>query len=100
MRYDLDLASYGVPGLSMMVRHIRGSGIDGSHTKESSAYFDLYGKGEKEHETDLEARYVVPDGSLRDLSVRLMHAWHSGSDSTGGSTRELRLITEYPLNIF
>ncbi|WP_454254945.1 OprD family porin [Pseudomonas sp. Marseille-Q8238] len=100
VRYDLDLASYGLPGLSMMVRHIRGSGIDGSHTKESSAYFDLYGKGEKEHETDLEARYVVPDGSLRDLSVRLMHAWHSGSDSTGGSTRELRLITEYPLNIF
>ena len=43
---------------------------------------------------------MVPDGSLRDLSVRLMHAWHSGSDSTGGSTRELRLITEYPLNIF
>ncbi|XAF18875.1 OprD family outer membrane porin, partial [Pseudomonas aeruginosa] len=29
-RYDLNLASYGVPGLTFMVRYINGKDIDGT----------------------------------------------------------------------
>ncbi|UUW72018.1 OprD family porin [Pseudomonas oryzihabitans] len=98
-RYDLDMESYGVPGLSLMVRHTRGSGIDGSKVAADSAYAGLYGDGDKEHETDLEAKYVLQNGPAKDLSFRLRQAWHSGSQSTGGTVAETRLITEYPLNI-
>ena len=99
VRYDLDMESYGVPGLNLMVRHTRGSGIDGTRMAADSAYAGLYGDGDKEHETDLEAKYVLQDGPAKDLSFRLRQAWHSGSQSTGGTVAETRLITEYPLNI-
>ncbi|SDI69794.1 OprD family porin [Pseudomonas panipatensis] len=100
VRYDLDLASYGVPGLSFMVRHIRGEGIDGTHLASDSAYYGLYGANDREHETDAEAKYVVQSGPAKNLSFRLRQAWHAGDASTGGHLEQTRLITEYPLNIF
>ncbi|KAF1069101.1 MAG: Porin D [Pseudomonas citronellolis] len=100
VRYDLDLSSYGVPGLSFMVRHIRGYGIDGSHLDASSAYYNDYGSDDQEHETDAEAKYVVQSGPAKDLSFHLRQAWHAGDPSTGGRLEQTRLITEYPLNIF
>lgn len=100
VRYDLNMSTYGLPGLGFMVRHIRGSGIDGSHMASDSAYAGVYGASDKEHETDAEVTYLVQSGPAKDLSVHLRQAWHSGDSSTGGHLVQTRLITEYPINIF
>ncbi|MNF09564.1 Porin D precursor [compost metagenome] len=82
-----------------MVRHLRGSDIDGTNVT-SGAYANKYGQNDKEFETDAEARYVVQSGAAKDLSVRIRTAWHRGDLSTGGTQNQLRIITEYPINIF
>ena len=53
------------------------------------------GKG-KEWERDLEAKYVVQEGDLKDLSLRVRYATARGF---AGDIDELRVITEYPLDI-
>ena len=99
VRYDLDMSTLGPPGLSFMARHIRGTGIDGTHTGLNSAYAGFYGANDQENETDAEVKYVVQSGPAKQLSFRLREAWHSGDASTGGHLVQTRLITEYPLNI-
>ena len=37
-RYDLNMAAYGVPGLSFMTRYLNGDNIDGTHMPVGSAY--------------------------------------------------------------
>ncbi|WP_409318379.1 OprD family porin [Pseudomonas sp. KCJK9016] len=99
-RYDLKMAEYGVPGLSFMVRYVKGWDIDGTHTPAGSAYTGLYGEDGKHHETNFEAKYVVQSGPAKDLSFRIRQAWHvANADEGEGDVKEFRLITEYPLNI-
>ncbi|MGE1176012.1 OprD family porin [Pseudomonas sp. BW7P1] len=99
-RYDLKMAEYGVPGLSFMVRYVKGWDIDGTHTPAGSAYTGLYGEDGKHHETNFEAKYVVQSGPAKDLSFRIRQAWHvANADEGEGDIKEFRLITEYPLNI-
>lgn len=104
-RYDLSMAEFGVPGLSFMARYITGSDVDGTHADPNGAYTGIGSDG-KEWERDLEAKYVVQEGPAKDLSFRVRHAsWHANHDmdffGSAGATRidEVRLITEYPLNI-
>ncbi|MGA4447089.1 OprD family porin [Ectopseudomonas chengduensis] len=99
-RYDLNMSSYGVPGLNLMARYVSGSGIDGTRLAADSAYFNRYGEDGKHHELNLEARYVVQSGSAKDLSVRVRQSWHRGnSDQREGDHNDLRVIIEYPLSI-
>ncbi|MDZ3829313.1 porin [Pseudomonas fluorescens] len=99
-RYDLKMAEYGVPGLSFMVRYVKGWDIDGTSTPAGSAYAGLYGEDGKHHETNFEAKYVVQSGPAKDLSFRIRQAWHTANADQGeGDVKEFRLITEYPLNI-
>ena len=99
-RYDLKMAEYGVPGLSFMVRYVKGWDIDGTNTPAGSAYAGLYGEDGKHHETNFEAKYVVQSGPAKDLSFRIRQAWHvANADEGEGDVKEFRLITEYPLNI-
>ncbi|WP_404441558.1 OprD family porin [Stutzerimonas chloritidismutans] len=89
-RYDLNMASYGVPGLSFMTRYVNGYDIS-----------TATGEG-KEREWDMEAKYVVQDGAAKDLSLRIRHAkYWSNSDYSdyGPDLTDLRLIVEYPLSI-
>jgi len=89
-RYDLNMASYGVPGLSFMTRYVNGYDIS-TDTGEG-----------KEREWDVEAKYVVQDGAAKDLSLRVRHAkYWSNSDYSdyGPDLTDLRLIVEYPLSI-
>ncbi|HAW22489.1 MAG: OprD family porin [Gammaproteobacteria bacterium] len=90
-RYDINMASYGVPGLSFMTRYVSGYDIS-----------TPTGTGE-EREWDVEAKYVVQDGAAKDLSLRLRHAkYWSDSDYApvnGTDLTDLRLIVEYPLSI-
>lgn len=102
LRYDLNLASYGVPGLTFMTRYVTGSDIDGSKIAPGSAYSHLkYGDDGKHHETNLEAKYVVQTGPAKDLSLRLRQAWHRANKDEGeGDLSDTRLIVEYPISIF
>lgn len=99
LRYDLDMVVYGMPGLSFMVRYLNGQDIDGTKVS-SGAYFNKYGSDDSEFETDAEARYVVQSGPAKDLAVRLRLAWHRGDASTGGTQEQVRVITEYPIDVF
>ncbi|WP_322978608.1 OprD family porin [Pseudomonas sp. C11] len=105
-RYDLNMASFGIPGLSFMARYITGDNADGTHADATGPYAGSFGKNGKEWERDLEVKYVVQEGAAKDLSFRVRHAsWRSNNDMSGfysaGSSAidEVRVITEYPLDI-
>jgi imipenem/basic amino acid-specific outer membrane pore len=88
LRYDLNMAPYGFPGLSFMARYLRGDN------------FTVATGGEgKEWERDTEVRYVVQSGPAKDLGVRIRQATSRTSDIANGSMEDLRVIIEYPLSI-
>ncbi|PRA29718.1 OprD family porin [Pseudomonas poae] len=90
-RYDLNMATFGIPGLSFMTRYISGSGANTGTTSNG-----------KEWERDIEAKYVIQSGPAKDLSLRLRQATYRSSDAVyynSPSLDELRLIAQYPLNI-
>jgi imipenem/basic amino acid-specific outer membrane pore len=87
-RYDIDMATFGVPGLSFMTRYVTGDNIDvGSGTDA------------KEHELDLEAKYVIQEGAAKDLSFRVRNAIYRANSSYDGDVNDFRLIVEYPLSV-
>ncbi len=90
-RYDINMATFGIPGLSFMTRYVTGSGANTGTTNNG-----------KEWERDIEAKYVVQSGPAKDLSLRLRQATYRSSDQVyynSPSIDELRLIAQYPLNI-
>lgn len=93
VRYDVDMAAFGVPGLSFMARYVRGDNINlGADLQEGQRW-----------ERNLEARYVVQQGAAKDLSFRVRQATYRSSDADAigvPDIDEVRLIAEYPLNIF
>lgn len=96
-RYDLNMANYGVPGLSFMTRYVRGSNI-------ANDLSGLERNNGKNWERDVEAKYVVQNGFAKDLSLRVRHAVYRGNDAAHEGTgsrdiNEVRFIAEYPLNI-
>jgi imipenem/basic amino acid-specific outer membrane pore len=97
--YDLDMASYGVPGLSFHARYIRGTDVDGSKMDPSSPYA-YYADSEEHWERDLAVAYVVQAGPAKDLSLRLRQATHRISGTSDVSSDQVRLIIEYPYEIF
>ncbi|CAH0189001.1 imipenem/basic amino acid-specific outer membrane pore [Pseudomonas frederiksbergensis] len=105
LRYDLDMAPFGVPGLSFMSRYVSGDHIDDSHYDGGpNGAYGRYGSDGKRWERDLEARYVVQEGKAKDLSIRVRQAsvrstaQVARADTTDNN--EVRVIVEYPLNIF
>ncbi len=91
VRYDLNFAEYGVPGLSFMTRYVRGTGANTATTNNG-----------KEWERDVDVKYVLQDGPAKDLSFRVRQATYRTSDGVyygSDSIDELRLIVEYPLSI-
>ncbi|WP_460138460.1 OprD family porin [Pseudomonas sp. H2_D07] len=88
-RYDLNMATFGIPGLSFMTRYVTGRGANIATTNNG-----------KEWERDIEAKYVIQSGPTKDLSLRVRQATYRSSDQVySGSLDELRLIAQYPLNI-
>jgi len=100
-RYDLNMAPYGVPGLSFMTRYINGKDIDGTKIDAGSPYQAYgYGSDGKHHETNFEAKYVVQTGPAKDLSFRIRQAWHrANGDQAEGNVDEFRLIVDYPISV-
>ncbi|OCR21652.1 porin [Pseudomonas syringae] len=99
--YNLDMSNFGVPGLSFMTRY--GKGTDGDYSNANSTYMrrDSDGnplKDQKRWERDIEAKYVVQTGSMKDLSLRLRQAT-TRATAFESDLDEVRLIVEYPLSV-
>ncbi|WP_369302522.1 OprD family porin [Pseudomonas sp. N2-5-1-1] len=98
-RYDLDMQAFGIPGLSFMTRYAKGTGADYSHANAVYMRRDATGNpltDQRRWERDVEAKYVVQSGSLKDLSLRLRQATVRSS-AFESDLEEVRLIAEYPL---
>ncbi len=93
VRYDLDMETYGVPGLSFMTRYVTGDNIDTTAGVEG-----------EENEWNFESKYVIQEGAAKDLSFRLRHAIYRANDAYNvdydtPDMNDTRLIIEYPLDI-
>ncbi|KAA0995731.1 OprD family porin [Pseudomonas sp. ANT_J12] len=90
-RYDLNMKTYGVPGLSFMTRYVMGDNIKTNGLGEG-----------KENEWNLESKYVLQEGPAKDLSFRVRFAnYRSNGAYSGyaGDNYDTRVIVEYPLTI-
>ena len=82
-RYDYDFAGLGVPGLRLMTRYIRGTGIDrGGELADSS-----------ESERDLMLSYQVQNGPLKGLGLTWLNI--AAKFEHGSDFEENRLIATY-----
>ena len=89
VRYDLDMTTYGVSGLSFMTRY-----VDGSNINMGAGNSDA-----EETEWDIEAKYVFQDGPAKDLSLRVRQAFYQATNGLDNDLSDTRLIVEYPLSI-
>jgi hypothetical protein len=86
--YELDMATFGMPGLSFKTAYIwsdniaTGAGDDG-----------------KEHEFFNQVKYVVQDGAAKDLSFRVRSSVLRSNSEVGTDTNEVRAYIEYPLSV-
>lgn len=99
--YNLDMTNFGIPGLSFMTRY--GKGTDADYSNANSTYMrrDDAGnplKDQKRWERDIEAKYIVQTGSLKDLSLRVRQAT-TRATAFESDLDEVRLIVEYPLSV-
>ena len=101
LRYDLDMTSYGVPGLSFMTRYALGTDADYSNANIVYMRRDADGNplsDQKRWERNIEAKYVVQAGSLKDVSFRVRQMNTRATDYES-DLDEVRLIVEYPLSV-
>ncbi|MGG2397355.1 OprD family porin [Pseudomonas sp. SH1-B] len=84
-RYDINFASYGVPGLTAFVRYVTGDGFDAAD-----------GSSGKEWERDVDISYIIQEGPLKNLGVRWRNAMVR-SNATTGDLDENRLIVSYTI---
>lgn len=101
LRYDLDMTSYGIPGLSFMSRYGRGSNAD--YANANAVYMRRDAEGnpltdQKRWERDIEVKYVMQAGTLKDMSFRVRQAT-TRATAFESDLDEVRLIVEYPMSI-
>ncbi|MBZ9665121.1 MULTISPECIES: OprD family porin [Pseudomonadaceae] len=87
-RYDYNFASIGVPGLTFMTRYIRGDDARVAGSDDRGG----------EWERDIEFKYVVQTGPLKDLYVRVRNA--SFRSDFARDADENRVIVGYTLPIW
>ncbi|MEO4047473.1 OprD family porin [Pseudomonas sp. CAU 1711] len=87
-RYDYNFAALGLPGLSFLTRYIKGDDARVAGSTEEG----------REWERDIEFKYVVQSGPLKDLYVRMRNA--SFRSSFARDADENRLIVGYSLPIW
>ncbi|AMB85978.1 porin [Pseudomonas agarici] len=90
-RYDLNMKTYGVPGLTFMARFVRGDNIETNGLGEG-----------KENEFNFESKYVMQEGPAKNLSFRLRSAVYRSNgayNNYSADNNDVRVIIEYPLSI-
>lgn len=101
LRYDLNMQPFGIPGLSFMTRYAKG--WDADYSNANSVYMRRGADGaplqdQKRWERDIEAKYIIQSGSLKDMSLRVRQATTRATDFES-DLDEVRLIVEYPLQL-
>ena len=86
--YELDFATYGIPGLSYKFAYVRGDNIDTGAASDGT-----------EREIFNQIKYVVQNGSAKDLSLRLRNSIYRADNTVGPDLNEIRAFVEYPLSI-
>lgn len=87
LRYDFDFAALGVPGLTLMTRYLSGDNVDrGAGQSEGKTW---------ERNTDI--AYVLQDGPLKNLGLRLRNA--TTRSNIGADLDENRFIVSYSLSL-
>ncbi|MCT8162629.1 MULTISPECIES: OprD family porin [unclassified Pseudomonas] len=108
LQYDYNFAGLGIPGLTSSLSYSRGE-ADLSKVDQDNQHYNYYynanGKNATHWERDLDVKYVFQEGELKDLSVQLRYATHRGGQGywaadASKDNDELRVIVDYPLNIF
>lgn len=82
-RYDYDFSSVGLPGLTFMSRYIRGTGAQVSGVGPSG----------NEWERNTEIRYVIQDGTFKNLALRVRSATYRSSFARDAD--ETRVLVTY-----
>lgn len=106
LRYDLNAAGYGIPGLTFTLWHIRGWGIDGTHydgdrNGANMGYNVRKLDGDKQWEVGASAAYVIQSGSWKNASIRTTVYHHRATaNQIDGSWDEFRVVTSIPFEIF
>lgn len=99
LRYDVDLAAYGIPGLSLMIRHQIGRG-DGSHADPRGDYANKWGPDTRHWERNIDVKYVVQSGAAKGLNLRVRQAIvRENLDQPIRNINETRVIVEYPFKL-
>ena len=107
LQYNYDFAGVGIPGLSTVLSYSRGE-ADLTKATQDTTHYDYYradGKNAMHWERDVDVKYVFQEGDLKDLSVLVRYATHRGSQGyasidSNSDNDELRVIVDYPLNVF
>lgn len=86
VRYQRDLAPWGLPGMTFMTRYLKGSNAEVLATDDG-----------REHELDIELQYRVQSGPFKALDIRLRNAIYR-ADFTR-DTNDTRVIVSYPFSI-
>ena len=86
IRYDMDFATVGVPGLSLMSRFLRGEN------------FKIGGQDAREREFNTDLTYVVQSGPLKDVFLRWRNVQYRGSHTVDND--ENRLVVGYTFNFW
>lgn len=99
LRYDVDMAAYGVPGLGFSIRHQIGRG-DGSHVDPNGDYVGMWGPDTRHWERNVEIKYVVQSGPAKNMNVRLRQATvRENDDQPIRNIDEVRLMVDFPFRI-
>ena len=88
VRYDYDFAALGIPGLSLMTRYVSGDNV-------TLAGSDAEGK---EWERDTDIAYVVQEGPLKNLGLKVRNA--TVRSNFGADMNETRVILSYTLALW
>jgi len=87
VRYDYDFAAMGIPGLSLMTRYVSGDNVN----------LAAGGEGE-EWERDTDIAYVVQQGPLKNLGLKVRNA--TVRSNFGPDMNETRVILSYSLALW
>ncbi|SDE96103.1 OprD family outer membrane porin [Phytopseudomonas seleniipraecipitans] len=92
--YDINFASYGVPGLAFKTAYIWADNIT-SRDDEGV----ISATNGKEHEFFNQVAYTVQSGAAKDLSFRLRSSLLRANSEVGTDTNEVRFYVNYPLSV-
>lgn len=88
VRYDYDFKGLDIPGLTAMIRYIKGTNIHNNITNDG-----------KEWARESELAYTFTEGKLKDLSLKWRYSSLRQSWNNNGRFDEHRIIINYPISI-